>query len=223
MATHTRLFSSSIGMKLAIGLTGLAMVGFLVEHMVGNLLLLVGPDAYNGYADVLISNPFVIPAELGLVAILGIHVYKAVRNYGANRAARPTRYAVKRAAGHTSRKSTASTSMIVTGAVILAFLILHLRTFKYGPHYLVDGTEVRDLYRLVIEVFAQPSYAAFYVLSMILVAMHLYHGVASAFQSLGIDGPRATPWLLGLGQALAIIMGAGFALIPMWILMRTLS
>lgn len=223
MATHTRLFSSSVGMKLAIGLTGLAMVAFLVEHMAGNLLVLVGPAAYNAYADLLISNPFVIPAELGLVAILVIHVYKAVRNYGANRAARPTRYQLKRSAGHTSRKSAASTSMIVTGSVIVVFLILHLRTFKYGPHYLVSGTEIRDLHRLVVEVFQQPAYVAFYVLCMVLVGMHLHHGVASAFQSLGVDGPRATPRVLAVGKGLAVIIGAGFALIPLWILMGMLS
>ncbi len=217
MATRPSLFSSSIGMKLAIGLTGLAMTGFLVEHMVGNLLLLVGPATYNGYADLLISNPLVIPAELGLIAILLVHVYKTIRNWVSNRSARPTGYTRKRSAGHTSRKSTASTSMIVTGTVILAFLVLHLRTFKYGPHYLVEGTQVRDLHRLVVEIFEQPLYTGFYVLCMGLVGMHLRHGISSAFQSLGIDGLRLTPRLLVLGKLVALVIGGGFALIPLWI------
>ncbi len=217
MATRPSLFSSSVGMKLAIGLTGLAMTGFLVEHMVGNLLLLVGPATYNGYADLLISNPLVIPAELGLIAILLVHVYKTTRNWVSNRSARPTGYTRKRSAGHTSRKSAASSSMIVTGTVILVFLVLHLRTFKYGPHYLVEGTQVRDLHRLVVEVFEQPLYAGFYVLCMGLVGMHLRHGISSAFQSLGIDGLRLTPRLLVLGKLVALVIGGGFALIPLWI------
>lgn len=217
MATRPSLFSSSVGMKLAIGLTGLAMVVFLVEHMAGNLLLLIGSEAYNGYADLLISNPFVIPAELGLLAILLMHVYKAGRNWASNRSARPAAYQQKRWARHTSRKSAASTSMIVTGTIILVFLGLHLRTFKYGPHYLVEGTEVRDLHRLVIEVFQEPLYVGFYVLCMVLVGLHLRHGISSAFQSLGIDGPRLTPRLLGLGKLAALVVGGGFALIPLWI------
>ena len=217
MTTRPGFISSSVGTKVVLGLTGLAMLGFLIGHLAGNLLILVGPDVFNEYGHVLISNPLLVPAELGLLAILLLHVTKALQNQRANRAARPVAYALKVGAGHTSRKSAASSSMIVTGLIILGFLVVHIRTFKYGPLYLVEGSDVRNLHRLVVEVFQQPLWAGFYVVCMALVGMHLQHGISSAFQSLGVDGASLTPRLLALGKVLAIVIGGGFALIPVWI------
>jgi succinate dehydrogenase / fumarate reductase cytochrome b subunit len=214
MATRTSVFASSVGTKLVIALTGLAMVGFLIMHLAGNLLVLVGPDTFNHYSEVLVSNPLLVPAELGLLVILLAHVYKTVTMYLANRAARPVGYQEKRWAGHTSRKSVASTTMIYTGVVIFVFLGLHLRTFKYGAHYLVPDTGARDLYRLVIEVFSQPLYVAFYVVCMVLVGLHVRHGFSSAFQSLGTEHPDHASRLVLAGKVLAIVIGGGFALIP---------
>ena len=147
MTTRSSLFSSSVGTKLILGLTGLAMVGFLIGHLAGNVLILVGPEVFNNYGHALISNPLLIPAEFGLLALLFLHVIKAIRNQRTNRAARPVDYTLKVGAGHTSRKSAASTSMIVTGLVILGFLAVHIRMFKYGPFYAVDGSDIRDLHR----------------------------------------------------------------------------
>jgi succinate dehydrogenase / fumarate reductase cytochrome b subunit len=214
MATRSSFLASSVGTKLAIALTGLAMVGFLVMHLAGNLLVLVGPDTFNHYSDTLISNPLLVPAELGLLAILLIHVYKTVTMYLGNQKARPVAYVEKKWAGHTSRKSVASSTMIYTGIIILVFLVLHLRTFKYGTHYLVGDTNARDLYRLVVEVFSSPGYVVFYVICMVLVGMHLRHGFSSAFQSLGAEHPRYTRRLLTAGKIVAIAIGGGFALIP---------
>ena len=143
-------FSTSVGTKLLLALTGLALVGFLVAHLAGNLLLFFGPEKFNGYSHALISNPLVIPAELGLVAIFLLHAIKAVLNVVSNRAARRVGYETKRWAGGPSRKSWASTSMIVTGLLTLLFVPLHLITFKYGPTYVGAEAGVRDLYRLVI-------------------------------------------------------------------------
>ncbi len=217
MTTRSSLFSSSVGTKLILGLTGLAMVGFLIGHLAGNVLILVGPEVFNNYGHALISNPLLIPAEFGLVALLFLHVIKAIRNQRTNRAARPVDYTLKVGAGHTSRKSAASTSMIVTGLVILGFLAVHIRTFKYGPFYAVDGSDIRDLHRLVVEMFQQPPWVGFYVITMTLVGMHLRHGISSAFQSLGVDGTALAPRLVVLGKVLAVVIGGGFALIPLWI------
>jgi succinate dehydrogenase / fumarate reductase cytochrome b subunit len=214
MPRRTDFLSSSVGTKIAIALTGLSLVGFLIMHLAGNLLVLVGPGPFNDYSHALISNPLLIPAELGLLAIFLIHVYKTATMWLANQRARPTKYAVKERAHHTSRKSIASSTMIVSGVVVAIFLGLHLKTFKYGAHYQVTGTGIRDLYRLVIEVFSHPGYVAFYAVAMIIVGLHLRHGISSAFQSLGIDHPRYTPKLLAGGTLLAILIGGGFAMIP---------
>jgi succinate dehydrogenase / fumarate reductase cytochrome b subunit len=107
--------------------------------------------------------------------------------------------------------------MIVTGLIILGFLAVHIWTFKYGPSYPVEGTDLRNLHRLVVEVFQQQLWAGFYVFCMALVGMHLRHGISSAFQSLGVDGPHLAPRLLVLGKVIAVVVGGGFALIPLWI------
>jgi succinate dehydrogenase / fumarate reductase cytochrome b subunit len=209
-----RFFSSSVGTKVLIALTGLGFAGFLVTHLAANLLVLVAPAAYNEYSHTLISNPLIYVAEAGLVLLFVTHAYKAVANVFRNRAARPHRYDTKRRAGHTSRKSLASTTMIVTGCWLLVFIVIHLKTFKFGPWYETAPGGMRDLARLVNEEFRQPLYAVFYVLSMAVVGLHLRHGLSSAIQSLGIDHPRYTPFILKAGIVVAVAMSLGFALIP---------
>jgi succinate dehydrogenase / fumarate reductase, cytochrome b subunit len=213
-------FSTSVGTKLLIALTGLALVGFLIFHLAGNLLLFFGPSAYNEHAHALISNPLVVPAEFGLLAIFLLHAFKAVSNFVRNRGARPKRYEVAKWAGGASRKSWGSTSMIVSGLIILAFVPFHLIKFKYGPYYHAPEAGVRDLYRLLIEVFQSGWTVAVYVITMILIGMHLRHGVSSSLQSLGLIPARWTRTFLITGIALALLIGAGFVLIPIYIYFR---
>jgi succinate dehydrogenase / fumarate reductase cytochrome b subunit len=210
-------FGTSVGTKLLIALTGLALVGFLVFHLVGNLLVFFGPEAYNEHAHALISNPLVIPAELGLIAIFLLHAIKAVLNFIHNRAARPSGYEVKKWAGGPSRKSWASTTMIVSGLIVFLFVPMHLATFKYGPYYASPEAGVRDLYRLLIEVFQSPGYVAFYVIAMTIVGLHLRHGVSSSLQSLGLIPASWTRAFLGVCLAVALAVGAGFVLIPIYV------
>jgi succinate dehydrogenase / fumarate reductase cytochrome b subunit len=211
-------FSSSVGTKLLIALTGLALVGFLIFHLAGNLLLFFGPEAYNEHAHALIANPLVVPAELGLIAIFLLHVFKAIANFFRNRQARPDRYETKAWAGAASRKTWASTTMIVSGLITLVFVPLHLVTFKYGPYYAAAShAGVRDLYRLLIEVFQHPGYVVFYVVTMGVIGMHLRHGVSSSLQSLGLIPARWTRVFLATGLLLAVAVGAGFVLIPIYI------
>lgn len=215
--TVRQLLGTSTGSKILVALTGLAMVGFLAGHLAGNLLALLGPAEYNAYAHALISNPLLIPVEIGLIAILVMHMGTAISVVVRGRQARPDRYAVKKWAGGPSRKTVSSTTMIVTGSLILVFLLLHLRTFKYGPYYEDSTTGFRDLHRLMVEVFQNPGYVVFYVVCMVLVGMHLRHGISSAFQSLGLMPRSWTARILRAGATLAIIVGAGFALIPVYI------
>lgn len=208
--------STSIGSKILIALTGLGLAIFLLGHLAGNLLFLVGPDAFNQYGHTLTSNPLVYVAEAGLIAVFLLHMGKALAGFLANRAARPERYAAKKWAktkNPASRKSLASATMIVTGTITLLFVVSHLLTFKFGPSYVAhDG--IRDLYRLQLEVFGNPIYVGFYLLAMGVIFFHLWHGLSSAAQSLGIDHPNWTPRILVLGRLLTVAIAGGFFILP---------
>ncbi len=216
MSTFRRVLSSTVGTKLLIGLTGLALFVYMILHLVGNALFFTGPETFNKYSHALISNPLIIPIEIGLLLIFLLHVYKTITNYFSNRSARPIGYEQKEYAGHTSRKSIASSTMIYSGLVTLLFVAIHVKQFKYGPWYEVaSGTgTVRDLARLEIEVFQHPLWVAFYVVCTLLVGLHLSHGIASGFQSIGFDHPTYTRRLTWWGVAFAILIGGGLALIP---------
>lgn len=217
MSTFRRLLSSSVGTKLLVGLTGLALFAYLILHLVGNALIFAGPETFNAYSHALISNPLILPIEVGLLAVFLLHVYKAVTNYAANRAARPAGYAMKKYAGHTSRKSLASSTMIWSGVIIFLFILVHVKQFKYGAWYQVENTDVRDLARTEFEVFRQPLWVAFYVIGTLLAGLHLRHGISSGLQSLGLDHPVYTRRLTTWGVVLAAIVGGGLALIPIWV------
>ena len=217
MASRHSFLTSSVGSKYLIAFTGLSLVGFLILHLIGNLLIYVSPDAFNHYGDVLIKNPLVIPAELGLVALFLLHTYKTVRMFVGAKAARPVDYTKKEWAGHTSRKSLASTTMILSGLFLLLFVPFHVKTFKYGPHYESSVPGVRDLWRLVAEVFSHPGYVVFYVAGMAIIGFHLWHGVSSALQSLGIDRLGWSPALRRIGWTVAVVLAVGFLSIPLYI------
>jgi succinate dehydrogenase / fumarate reductase cytochrome b subunit len=210
--------ASSIGSKILIAFTGLGLAVFLIGHLAGNLLFLGGPDVFNAYAHRLVSNPLIYPVELGLVGVFFLHVGKTVAAVLRNRAARPTGYAVRRWArtrSSRSRKSMASSTMILTGSITALFVVTHLATFKFGRYYAgPDG--VRDLYRLQLEIFSAPLYVIFYLLAMAVIFFHLWHGLSSAAQSLGITHTRWTPRLLVAGRVLAVLVAGGFFIIPIY-------
>ena len=212
-----RVFSSSVGTKLLLGVTGLLLFGYLVIHLIGNLIVFAGQDTFNRYAHALGSNPLVIPAEIALLALFLVHIYKAVRVWTANQAARPVAYEKKAWAGHTSRKTVSSATMIWTGLLILIFVVIHVAHIKYGAWYEIGDPPVRDLYRTEVEVFSSAVWVGIYVVSMIFVGFHLRHGISSALQSLGADHPQYTKRLVALGTAIAILIGGGFAVIPIWV------
>jgi succinate dehydrogenase / fumarate reductase cytochrome b subunit len=214
----SRVFSSSVGTKLLIGLTGLALFAYLILHLAGNAMIFLGRETFNEYSHILISNPLIVPVEIGLLLIFLLHVYKAVAMWIGNKAARPVGYQKKEWAGHASRKSIGSSTMIASGLITLLFVLVHVKQFKFGTFYLTAGSEsVRDLYRTEIEVFQHPLWVAFYVLCTLTVGLHLRHGISSAFQSLGLDHPRYTRRTVGLGILLAIVIGGGLAMIPVWV------
>ena len=214
MVTRVRVFSSSVGMKLLIGVTGLALFLYLILHIGGNLMVFLGPDTFNQYSHTLLGNPLIIPIEVGLLLVFLLHIYKTVTMYLANQQARPALYKVKKSAGTPSRKTFASSTMIFSGLWLLLFVVIHVRTFKFGAEY--ERAGVRDLYRLEMENFSNPLVVAFYILSMFVVGSHLWHGVSSAFQSLGADEPRWTPRVRAAGKLLAVLIAGGFIVIALW-------
>ena len=216
MATRLRVFSSSIGTKLLIGVTGLALFLYLITHIAGNLMVFAGRDTFNNYSHMLLSNPLIPVIEIGLVLIVLLHIYKTVTMYLANQKARPVKYRQKKPAGPPSRKSVASSTMIFSGLWLLVFIVIHVRQFKYGTEYAAPGAGIRDLYRLEMENFANPLLVAFYVLSMLVVGSHLWHGISSAFQSVGADQPRWTPRIVAAGRVMAVLIAGGFIVIALW-------
>lgn len=210
-------FSSSVGRKQVMGFTGLAWALFVLTHMLGNMLIFVGSDAYNRYSHMLVSNEFIIIAELGLLVTLALHVIDGVWLTVQNKAARPKKYAMPTNGDKSARFQ--SKWMIYHGTILLVFIILHLITFKYGTVYMttVDGTQMRDLYKLVIEVFQDPWYVAWYVFAMIIVGLHLSHGFYSSWASLGIFHPRLAPMVSKFGYFYAFIVAFGFLSQPVYV------
>src|SRR5436309_12278273 len=127
MSSRTGVFSSSVGTKIVIGLTGLALFVYLIVHIAGNALVFFGPSVFNEYSHALLSNPLVPVIEIGLVIIFAIHMYKTIRMYLGNQQARPVRYTKKRYAGPPSRKTIASSTMIASGLWLLVFVVIHVR------------------------------------------------------------------------------------------------
>lgn len=214
-SSRLRGFGSSVATKILIGVTGVALVIYLIIHVLGNLLVFLGPEFFNKYAYILEDNPLLPIVEIGLLLVFVVHIYKTVTMYLGNRRARPAGYVEKRNAGRPSRKSVASATMIFSGLWLLLFLIVHVKTFRFGvdPEWPAGG---RDLYRLEMETFHNPLTVAFYIVSMIVVGSHLWHGVSSAFQSLGADKPVWTRIILPGGKALAVLIASAFIVIVMW-------
>src|SRR5712675_1743525 len=192
MTSRTGVFATSVGTKILIGITGLALFFYLIIHVAGNLVVFLGPAAFNKYAYTLEGNPLIPIIEIGLLLIFVVHVYQTVRMFLGNQTARPVRYAKKKYAGRPSRKTLASSTMIVSGLWLLVFIVIHVRAFRYGVEYAWPAGG-RDLYRLEMENFVNPLVVGFYVLSMVVVGSHLWHGISSSLQSLGLDHPRWTP------------------------------
>jgi succinate dehydrogenase / fumarate reductase cytochrome b subunit len=220
MASRRDVFSSSVGTKILIGVTGLALFIYLIIHIGGNLLIFFGPEVFNRYAYVMeAQNPLLPIIEIALLVVFLIHVYKTVRMFLGNQTARPVKYARKKYAGKPSRKTLASSTMIVSGLWLLAFIVIHVKAFRFSPEYDWPAGG-RDLYRQEVENLSNPLMVAFYVLSMVVVGSHLWHGISSGFQSLGADHPTWTPRLIVAGRVFAVAIAGGFMIIAVWVYLQ---
>ncbi|MDH4091574.1 MAG: succinate dehydrogenase cytochrome b subunit [Cyclobacteriaceae bacterium] len=220
MNWFTSLLSSTLGRKLLMALTGLFLILFLIVHLIGNLQLLKhdGGEAFNVYAQFMTSNPLIkIVSYVNYILIL-LHIFWAIMLSRHNRAARgDERYAVnKNSSDWTSR------NMGILGTFIFIFLVIHLKGFWYEMHWggisveNYDGKEVKNLFAVVDRAYDQWWYVAIYTFSMLALAFHLWHGFASAFQTLGLNHVKYNPVIRFVGRTFAIVVPVLFALIPVW-------
>ncbi|HAR43121.1 MAG TPA: cytochrome B subunit [Bdellovibrionales bacterium] len=213
----TGFFSSSIGKKYLIGLTAIFISLFVFTHMLGNMLLFVSPEVYNGYSHKLLTNPLIVLIELFFLALFLTHVLYTIKTTLENKEARGQRFTITTSGAKAVTFS--SKTMIYHGALIFVFLVLHLLTFKYGQIYeaTYNGVVMRDLHRLVIEVFQIPSYVVWYVIAVFLLGLHLHHGVQSIFQTLGFNQPRYTPAIRKIGLTYAWVVAIGYMFQPLYV------
>ena len=197
--------SSPIGKKMGMALTGLILYGFLVGHLTGNLLLLKddGGRSFNAYSDFLINHPLLIPAEIFLVIVFALHLFLAISVTRDNRRARTVGYQTTQSVGG---RNFASHTMIYSGVVILVFLVLHLKTFKYGD-------KPSGLYDLVLATFQQTGYLIWYAVAMLVLGFHLWHAFHSAFQTLSIRSDK----IKSLGLVLCLVLALGFGFLPVYV------
>lgn len=201
-----------------MALAGLALCLFVLTHVLGNFLMFVSPEAYNIYGHKLTSNPLIYLAEAGLVLMFVLHIIEGVSVTLTNRKARPQNYAV--APNGPKRTTYTQKTMMWQGMVILIFVVLHLITFKYGEVYMVryGDEEVRDLFRLVYEVFQSPGYVFWYVIAVLILGFHLSHGFYSSLQTLGANHPAYTPKFKLISILYGVLIGVGFAIQPLYMM-----
>ena len=217
-------FSSSIGKKLLMALSGLFFCSFLLVHMAGNVLMYVGADAFNTYTSIMSTATFAKVLEVLMVLLFAVHVYTSAVLTIENRSARPEKYAMDVSAG---KRTFMSSNMFVTGSIVLAFVIFHLIYFKYGgwsndPAAMANPDNV-TMYDLVANSFSGFFYAFAYVVAVIVLGFHLNHAFQSAFQTLGINHKKYTPFLEKLGTLYSFVIALGFASFPVYFFISQLS
>jgi succinate dehydrogenase / fumarate reductase, cytochrome b subunit len=221
-----RIWNSSLGKKYIMAISGCALFIFVIGHLIGNLQIFMGPDVINHYGHFLQTNwEIKWPARIGLLALVVLHIISAVRLTAENRAARAQSYVAYKPVG----SSYASRTMMMSGLIIAAFVIYHLL------HYTVVVPEVNftgkdfgtfkdaegrhDIFRMMVVGFSNPFVSLFYIIAVALLCMHLSHGVSSMFQSLGWKKGCYKPIIDNGARILAVAIFAGYALIPVAILL----
>ncbi|MCB0659615.1 MAG: succinate dehydrogenase cytochrome b subunit [Saprospiraceae bacterium] len=213
-------FGSGIGKKLLMSLTGLFLIIFLLVHLIGNLQLLKDDSgmAFNLYAKFMKSNPLIKTVSYGLYFFIILHAIIGVMLALYNMSAKGGRYAV---ANH-NKTSWASKNMVWLGSIIFAFILIHMGDFwfkmKSGqlPLATYGDVTVNDLYYRVAEAFQNPFIVIGYVIGMVILGMHLWHGFQSAFQTLGLNHKKYTPMIKAVGKVYSILVTIGFIIIPVY-------
>lgn len=208
----TSFYSSSVGKKLLMAMTGLFLCSFLVIHLYINLFLLGGDQGrtFDVYAEFMSTYPLLRPIEIVLFLGFLLHMIIGIVLWWTNRTARPDKYAVRRA-GETSTSSSRLT--FVTGSVVLIFLVIHVNTFFVSSRFFPDG---RTMYEMVATAFQNPLYDLFYLAALFFLGYHLKHGFQSAFQTFGIRFPRYQKLIDALALLFWLVIPLAFAAMPVY-------
>lgn len=219
----SNFLTSSIGRKLVMSLTGLFLIIFLLVHLLGNLQLLAndGGDSFNSYAYFMTTNPLIKTTSYGLYFFIILHAILGIVIWSKNKASKGTSYA----ASSNVKVSWASKNMALLGTLILAFIFIHMGDFWFKMKFTdqlamvsVSGMDhqVKDLYSQVAYTFENPLMVGAYLVGMIVLAFHLWHGFESAFQTLGINHNKYTPIIKTAGKIYAVLIPLAYAIIPLY-------
>jgi len=219
-----QILTTSVGRKILMAITGQLMVLFVVVHLLGNSSIFIGADGINAYAKHLHDlGPLVWVFRLGMLGLLSVHAIFGVMLTLENSAATPQAYAVK-----DLRKATlSSNNMIWTGLLIMLFLVYHLLQFtvRMTPDIVqgVDALGRFDVFTMVLTSFQKGSIAAIYVAAMVVLFLHLNHGIQSFFQTMGWNTDKTLPVFSKLSKVVALVFLVGYSSIPVVILTGILS
>lgn len=220
MNSLIRFYQSSIGKKWIVALTGLVLVGYVLGHLAGNLQIYLGQDQLNKYALFLHSmGPLLWVIRIFLIAAFIAHITVTIQLSAGNRAARPDAYAEKKS----QRSTLASRTMIMSGLIVLCFVIYHLLHFtvrvipkEFADYH--DSIGRHDTYRMVVEGFLFWPASIFYVLGVGLLCVHLSHGFSSFLQTMGLTNVHNLNTLVRGGRILAVLVFLGYTSIPVSVL-----
>jgi succinate dehydrogenase / fumarate reductase, cytochrome b subunit len=219
-----QILTSSVGRKILMAITGQLMVLFVVVHLLGNSSIFIGADGINAYAKHLHDlGPLVWVFRLGMLGLISIHGIFGIMLTLENSAATPQSYAVK-----DHRKATfSSNNMIWTGLLIMLFLVYHLLQFtaRVTPDIVqgVDALGRFDVFTMVLTSFQKGGIAAIYVAAMVVLFLHLNHGIQSFFQTMGWNTDKTLPVFSQLSKVVALVFLVGYSSIPVFILTGILS
>jgi len=207
---------------MIVAITGVILILFVIGHLLGNLQIFLGPDWINGYSQHLRDlGPLLWLVRAFLLAAIVLHIYFTIELAIENRRARPERYIDRQYV----KATFASRHMVMSGLVVLAFIIYHIAHFTVrvtDPRFgllKVDPLGHYDVYSMMVYGFQNYFVSAFYVLGLFLLALHLSHGSSSFFQSLGLNDKKMTPRLALCGRIFAWLLFAGYTSIPVAILL----
>jgi succinate dehydrogenase / fumarate reductase, cytochrome b subunit len=210
-------YSTSLGKKFIMAVTGLIMVGFILVHMIGNFTLFAGAAGINAYAEGLRAIPPLLWGfRLVMLVVFVLHVWTGISLYLENKAARPVAYARQQL----ERTSFSARTMVWTGLLLGVFIVYHLLHFTIRVthpeiSHFVDAAGRHDVFAMVVLSFQRFFPAAMYAAAMIILLLHLAHGVQSFFQSLGLSRDDTLPRLEMGGRGVAFVLMVGFLLVPL--------
>jgi len=214
-AGSLRFWQTTVGKKAIMAVTGFILFGFVCGHLLGNLQVFLPPEKLNHYAALLKSLPALLwGTRITLLVAGGLHIWSSFQLWLLQREARPINY-IKKA---NLNSTYASRTMLWSGPIIAAFVIFHLLQFTFGAVHPGAPFDEHNVYNNVVTGFQVWPVSLFYIIAMIMLCYHLYHGLWSMFQSLGFSHPVYTPWLQLFAKVVAILIAVGYISIPVAIL-----